>query len=411
MLLRYICQSLITGLCVGVIICTYRAALLLAEELAFNNVQYLQENIFILPLIALVMVFVGYLINKLAQAAPEIRGGGVLYVQEAFNNASGGNVWLTLVNKFIAGILAIGCGLFLGKVGPSLQLGTCMAQGLNRLLHTDSKHYTNMLASATSAAMAASMDAPLAGIVYTFEKLTNKRSLMMLVMSIPGAAAAYFMAVKVFGGKAIIAMQSFNNFQLYEYLQLAFFGLLLGLFAFAFSRLLLILNLLYDKHVKEHFRVFIPLTFSVFFAMFFPIVLGLGNRTLEVISINHSLDFLIVLFVCKTLFFLLAFAAGVPGGMFFPVIIIGSLFGAVTAEFAIVYLGIDSVFFTNIVLVSMAGFFAAAMRAPITAIILVSELTLSINNLVPMMVVCPVAYYMEKIFRGIYEQLQTNNSV
>ena len=411
MLIRYMLQSLITGLCVGVIVCAYRAGLSMAEAFAFTGAEQLQTNILLVLPAIVILLLIGYMINYLVHKAPQISGGGVLYVQESFHRTSSINIERILYSKFIAGILAICGGLFLGKVGPALQLGACTSQLLNKLFNTDSNQHNNMLASATSAAMAAAMDAPLAGIVYTFENLSKRRSWMMLLMSIPGTLAAYLLAVEIFGGKAIIQMQAFNSFQIYEYFQLIFLGIFLGFFAFIFGRLLLTLNLLYDKHVKVSLRVYIPLACSLIFAIYFPIVLGLGNRTLEVIKFNHSLEFLIVLFILKTLFFILAFAAGVPGGMFFPILIIGSLFGAVSAEFAVVYMAIDRIFFVNIVLVSMAGFFAAAMRAPVTAIILVSELTLSASNIIPMMVVCPVAYYMEKVFRGMYEQLQTNNSV
>lgn len=108
---------------------------------------------------------------------------------------------------------------------------------------------------------------------------------------------------------------------------------------------------------------------------------------------------------------MIAFASGIPGGMFFPAIIVGSLLGSVTAKFAILHMGVGEMFFVNIVLVSMAGFFAAVMHAPLTAVILVCELTLSVNNLVPMLIVCPIAYYLDKLLRSLYEKLQANNRI
>lgn len=88
----------------------------------------------------------------------------------------------------------------------------------------------------------------------------------------------------------------------------------------------------------------------------------MGNRALGVIRLDSGLEFLLLLFVCKTLFFLLVFAAGIIGGIFFPIIIIGSLFGSLIAELAINYMGVSNLLFSNIVRVSMAGFFATAMR-------------------------------------------------
>lgn len=412
MLIIYMAQSLIIGCLVGLLVSTYRFALDQAESFAFYYFGHLEHNFMLLPVLVIAFFLVGRISLYLMEKTPEIAGGGILYVQHALREiATNNSPWLILLNKFLAGVLAIACGLFLGKVGPSLQLGVCLGQGINKLLNADENRQLDRLATASSASLSAAMSAPLAGLTYNFEGLLEHFSWRRLLFCLPGTLAAYLVSLTIFGDKPIIPMQAFNIFKVQELLQLVVLGCIIGLIGFIFGRLMVAAHMIYAKYVAQNVRPFIPLALALLFAIYFPAILGTGHTTLALIDFNRGLEFLLILLVLKSLFFLVAFASGTSGGMFFPTLIIGSLLGAVIAEVAIAYLGVAEVFFINIVLVSMAGFFAAVLSAPLTAVVLVCELTLSVNNLVPILIICPIAHYLNKGLRGMYAKLQTNNSL
>lgn len=412
MLIRYIFQSVFIGSLVGIVISAYRFALVQAERFAVVCFERLQNDFMLLPLSVIALFVIGRAIGYLISKTPEIGGGGILYVRRALQGTvTHNNPWLILINKFMAGVLAIASGLFLGKVGPSIQLGVCLGQGTNKAFNTDPKYQKDMLVNSASASLTTAMSAPLAGLTYSFEGLLGSFSWRTLLLCIPGTVAAYLISIIFFGTNPIINMPAFNLFKWYELFQLVILACIIGIIGFIFERFLIAFHSFYENYTARAARPMVPLAFALLFAAYFPAVLGTGASTLALISLDSSLKFLLLLFVCKTFFLLIAFSSGIPGGMFFPAIIVGSLLGAVTAKFAILHMGIAEMFFVNIVLVSMAGFFAAVMHAPLTAVILVCELTLSVNNLVPMIIVCPIAYYLDKLLRSVYEKLQANNRI
>ena len=114
--------------------------------------------------------------------------------------------------------------------------------------------------------------------------------------------------------------------------------------------------------------------------------------------------------VAKFLFSIISFGSGAPGGIFFPLLIIGGTFGAVFGYISINYLGISSELFNNFIIISMAGYFTAIVRAPITGIILITEMTGSFSNLLSLSIVSIISYIIADALKSepIYDSLLKN---
>ena len=142
--------------------------------------------------------------------------------------------------------------------------------------------------------------------------------------------------------------------------------------------------------------------------MYIPEILDGGHFMLNILDFAiPSLGILVLLLVAKYLFSVVSFSAGIPGGIFLPLLVIGAYIGAVFGSIATPFLGFEEVIIYKFIVISMAGFFAATIRAPITGVVLLSEMCGSTESLVAMLIVVIIAYSIPMLLnnRPIYESL------
>ena len=142
----------------------------------------------------------------------------------------------------------------------------------------------------------------------------------------------------------------------------------------------------------------IPFACAMIFGLFLPEVLGGGNPLINRILVDGMVIKLgVILLVCRFIYSMISFASDTPGGILFPLLTLGALVGVIFGHVAVNVLGIDSSFIINFVLLAMAGMFASIVRAPITGLILVCEMSGSISQLGPLATVCGTAYLVAEI--------------
>ena len=169
---------------------------------------------------------------------------------------------------------------------------------------------------------------------------------------------------------------------------------------------------IYSKiKLSLRYKMIIPFMFAIGFGMLLPQVLGGGDKLMNnIFSTGITLKLAIILLVGKYIFSLISFAPGTPGGILFPVLTLGGLVGVIFSKLSIIILGLDPAFINNFILLSMAGMFSSVVRAPITGFILVFEMTGSLTQLGPIIVVCGVAYLVANLLEcpPIYDSLLEN---
>ena len=139
-----------------------------------------------------------------------------------------------------------------------------------------------------------------------------------------------------------------------------------------------------------------------------PELLGSGHDLIEKLtSVDMLLGTAVFLLVGRFLFSAVSFGSGAPGGIFFPLLVLGGYMGGIFAMAGIRLWGLDPVFLNNFVLLAMAGYFAAVVRAPLTGIILIFEMTGTLTQMLSLSVVSIVAYVTATLLgsRPIYESL------
>ena len=166
---------------------------------------------------------------------------------------------------------------------------------------------------------------------------------------------------------------------------------------------------LYTKiNLSTEIKCIIPFVITGIMGITLPIVLGGGHDLIMELKNSHfTIMFLISLIVIKFLFTFVCFGSGAPGGIFFPLLVLGALVGNLIGLICIRYFDIPNIYLMNFIVLAMAGHFASIVKAPITAILLISEMTGSLNHLLSLAVVVIVSQLTSDILNSepIYESL------
>lgn len=312
--------------------------------------------------------------------------------------------------KFAGGFLCMLGGLSLGREGPSIQLGAMAGQGISRALGRGKREEKFLMTCGASAGLSAAFHAPLAGMMFAVEEIHKTFSIPILLPVMTASVTADYIASHILGLDPVF------HFQITEYLPqnyywlLILLGILVGVSGVFYNWGMLKAQELYHKipFLKETGRLLIAFLTAGVLGLVMPSVLGSGSGLIVSLTKGEMVLGMVVLtLVVKFLFSAVSFGSGAPGGIFFPLLILGALLGAVFAMTGAEFFGLDPVYINNFVLLGMTGFFTAIVRAPLTGIILLFEMSGSISQMLSLSIVSVTAYIVATLMRSepIYDSL------
>lgn len=366
----------------------------------------------------------GWLIERVA---PEASGSGIPQVKAALGGVSIAlNARVALI-KLSATLLTLGSGLNLGRQGPTVQIGAAIGAQLSAWVPTSPIHRRQLIAAGAAAGLAAGFNAPIAGVLFVVEELLQDVSGLTLGTAI---LASFVGAVvsRLLGGQGFNVSHSLDMATRFTAQEIPLFlvlGILAGALGALFSR-----GILFSLAInRQTLKLSLPLRIS-----FAGLVTGAAlavlpsalrdSTTLQEVWITSELGWQItaLIFVTKFILTLVAFGSGAPGGLFAPSLILGSALGFLTSYAAQslqtivqIPLGVelDQGFIVTSALTGMGAFFSAVTRGPITAIVIVFEMTTDFNLVLPLMIGSVTAYLVaEGIYGGsIYKHLLAWNGI
>lgn len=408
--LKLVLEGIAVGVIAGFLIVLYRYSLEKAMEILNKVYKTLSLEPQLIPVWIVILALVGFIVGRMVKHEPMISGSGIPQVEGVLLGKLKMSWWRVIVGKFVGGVLAIGSGLSLGREGPSVQLGAAVGQGFSKVFKRIKIEEKYLITSGSSAGLAAAFNAPLAGVMFALEEVHKNFSPLVLLSAISAALSADFVSSGFFGLKPVFNFRNLTVLPLKSYFYLIILGVILGVLGVAFNKILLGTQVLYSKlkWLPKEYRIMIPLLFSVFLGFLLPQVLGGGHELiLSLTTSNATLTFLLVLFLVKFFFTMTSYGSGAPGGIFLPLLSIGALIGSIYGSVLVNFFHFDNIFITNFIILSMAGYFTAIVRAPITGIILITEMTGSFNHLLSIALVSITAYIIADILgsKPIYESL------
>lgn len=410
--LHIVYKSILVGLIAGIITCLYRLLLMKAEEFSFMVYDYFRSHLILIPLLFLILGAAGYITGLFINKFKMIGGSGIPQVKGIIMGYFK-DKWIgTLFAKFIAGLISITAGLSLGREGPSIQIGACVAQGIGNKIASTRHERKVLIASGASAGLAAAFNAPLAGAMFAMEEIFKYFSPVILLSTMVSAVISDYIAKIIFGLDPVFQFNLSDNISLNGYWMLILLGAALGVCGAFYNAVLLYTQKLYKKvkWLNAKTRPLIPFLLAGILGLVFPVVLGGGHKIMEDITLNSSLTFLIIALLVKFVFSMISFGSGTPGGIFFPLLVMGAAVGAIFGNISIHYFGFDTDLFYNFVILAMVGFFTSIVRAPITGVILLIEMTGSFTHLLPLTIVSIFSYVVADLLKSIpiYDSLLDN---
>lgn len=409
--LKLIFEGIAVGVIAGLLVVFYRYALEKAMEVLRYMYKTLSINHYLIPAWVIILVLVAIVVGKLVKFEPMISGSGIPQVEGVLLGKLKMSWWKVIIGKFIGGVLSIGSGLSLGREGPSVQLGAVVGQGFSKVFKRIKLEEKYLITSGASAGLAAAFNAPLAGVMFALEEVHKNFSPLVLLSSVTAALSADYVSSGFFGLKPVFDLKNLAVLPLRYYFFLIILGGILGVTGVVFNKVLVKTQDLYAKikWLPKDYWILIPLIVSIPLGFVLPQVLGGGHDLIQSIinAQNNTLVFLLVVFIIKFLFTMVSYGSGAPGGIFLPLLSIGALIGSIYAYCLVRLFHFDSAVMGTFIVFSMAGYFTAIVRAPITGTILITEMTGTLNQLLPIAMVSITAYIVADFLgsKPIYETL------
>ncbi len=407
---RLILEGVGVGLAAGLVVSLFRLCLSKVEEMRSLYIHAAGQKVIVALLGIGLLVFLATCIVLILKREPLSSGSGIPQVKAELKGEINAN-WLQIIlAKFIGGIVALGAGLSLGREGPSIQLGAMVGKGFSRLSNRLRTEEKLLITCGSGAGLAAAFGAPLAGVVFALEELHKNFSQEILLSTMASAITADCIGSYIFGLEPVFDFGTSvdEGLPLGRIWMVLLLGILMGAFGAFYNKTLDYTQDVFGKLKTTGQKMIIPFTAIVILAATLPEALGSGHKLIEETGEGFfDLKMLMILLVIKFIFSAMSFGTGAPGGIFLPLLVLGGLAGGLFTSVVSPLAGLEENYIQYFVILGMTGYFSAIVRAPITGIILISEMTGTFSNLLSLSAVALVSYMTADAFKAkpVYEQL------
>ena len=405
--------SLVVGVTSGFVCALFRLTLQQADLLRGAFIAWAQREGFaglllVVVTLAVTAALAAWLVRRFS---PDAAGSGIPQVEEALRGDEPAKPLRRASVKFIGGVLAIGGGLALGREGPSVQMGAAIADVLGRTFRRNWADCKVLLAAGAGAGLATAFNAPIAGAVFVLEELVRQFEVRTAIAAL-GASASAIAVAHLFLG----ALPDFHvEAQPYPGLGTVpihvGLGVIAGLLGVAYTRAILGALWVTDRLQPwpAEVRALSVGAAVGLLAWFAPGLVGGGDAiTQRTLDGTGPLSMVALVFAVRFALGPVSYGAGVPGGLFAPMLVLGAQTGVMFGSFCERWIPSATFSPTAYAIVGMAAFFTAVVRAPLTGIVLATEMTGNASLLLPMLASCFTAMAVPTLLRvpPIYDSLK-----
>jgi CIC family chloride channel protein len=355
----------------------------------------------------------GYLLYRFF---PDARGSGVPQTKAALY-ARGGRISLgTVFGKFFCTSTTLASGIPLGREGPAVQVGAGIASVLGRKLGLRPEKVKALIPVGTAAAVAAAFNTPLAAVLFALEEVVGDMHAPVLGSVVLASATSWAMLRLLLGNDPLFQVPQYQLVHPGEFGIYAVLGVAGGFVSVAFTKLLLWMRARFLRFPKKTLW-FQPMAGGLTVGMmgwFVPQLLGVGYKHVgEVLNGRMAFRLMILLLVLKLFAVAISYASGNAGGIFGPSLFLGAMLGGIVGNaanhFLPNYVGTPGAY----ALVGMGTAFAGIVRAPMTSVVMIFEITRDYAVIVPLMISNLVSFYISSRFQKqpIYEVLAQQDGI
>lgn len=408
--------SLLAGAAAGLIGACFRRLLVHADELRNELVTWAHGHSLLglavlVALAAAATAFAAWLVRRFA---PDASGSGIPHVEAVLKDEVPPAPYVLLPVKFLGGLAAIGVGLALGREGPTVQMGASVAHLVGHTFRRNAADARILLAAGAGAGLATAFNAPIAGAVFVLEELMRRFDTRITIATLGASAAAIAVSRLILGDAPDFPLDPLPYPAIGSTPVYLVFGLFIGLLGIAYNRAIVGCLAAADRlsSVPVELRAAVVGGAVGLLAWYAPALVGGGDLITErALHGDVVFTLLPVVFAIRFALGAVSYAAGTPGGLFAPMLVLGAQAGLFFGTYACQWLPHADANPVAYAITGMATFFTATVRAPVTGIILVIELTSSDTQLLSMLAACFTAMLVPTLAgnRPIYDSLGARN--
>ena len=334
-------------------------------------------------------VGVSFALLLVRRVEPDASGSGIPHVKAVLYHLREFHWSRILGVKFVGGVSGIGAGLALGREGPTIQMGAAIGRMVSGWFKSTPREAQTLIAAGSGAGLSAAFNAPLAGLVFVLEEVQKDFAPAVFTVTLIASVTADVTARSLYGHLPVFHVGSYPIPTLGSLPFFFLLGALAGLIGIAFNRAL-VASLDLFKRIRSWPLWVTGSLVGVGLAVvgwFFPGTLAGGHRLVEdTLAGELALEVLVGFFLLRFALTMVSYGTGAPGGIFAPMLVLGAALGMITGD-------LSSAGFPDWVshprtfaVVGMAAIFAAVVRAPLTAIVLMVEMTGDYSLVLPLLV-------------------------
>ena len=361
----------------------------------------------------LVSLLTGFL---LAKFFPDVRGSGVPQTEAAFH-LQGGIIPLRVpFGKFLTGVLCIGSGHSMGREGPSVQIGAGVASALGRWFRLSPSRIQSLVPVGAAAALSAAFNTPVAAVLFALEEIIGDMNASLIGSTVVASVTAVIVERSILGNQPVFRVPQYHLEHPAELLAYAALGIAGGIVSLAFCKGLLRAREFFLS-LPSRTKIFQPAIGGLFVGVlliFVPQVLGVGYEYVDQ-ALNGGLLLRMLLLLClaKLVATIVSYASGNAGGIFAPSLYLGAMAGGAVGVLVHRYAPFPTGDPGAYALVGMGTLFAGIIRAPMTSVFMIFELTQDYQILVPLMVANMLSFMISRHYqpKPVYHALLEQDHV
>jgi CIC family chloride channel protein len=397
----FLVLSIFIGVLSGLLVVSFRIAIEWIRILTIGSAPHPgQYRLLLAPTLA------GLIVAALVRwFFPGASGSGVNQTKAALYIYNGYISFRTVIGKFLTSAIAIGAGHSLGPEDPSLQIGAGVASMVARRLRLSRQSLRLFAPIGAAAGLAAAFNAPIAAILFVIEEVIGRWSAAVLGSVVLSAISSVVVARWFWGSEPLFRIPQVTLRDPRELTAYAVLGIFGGLFALVFSQAL--------GYLRPRLRIlprwtqfFQPGLAGLmvgaigFFGL--PQVMGPGYGVIdEAMHGQFVWQMLLALAVFKIVATTLSFSSGTPGGMFAPTLFVGAMLGAAVGSFEKHYFPHLTGTVGSYALVGMGVLFAGFLRAPLTSVFMVLEVSGNYSIILPVILANTIAYLLSRSLQPV----------
>lgn len=390
-----------------IVVSFYKIAVSHVISLSGKAYSFLGTNMKFMPVVLLLVLPVCVFLSLIYKKLPTLKGGGIPTSVSALRGIISIKWFVNLVGVFFLSLVSFFIGVPLGNEGPSVQMGTAVGKGVASASfkkHRAWERYS--MTGGACAGFSAATGSTISAITFAIEEAHQRTSPMIVCVC---SVSVIFAGItgEIFSRFFNLPLSLFES---YDFITLSLkdiwipvvLGISVGLFASVFLTLYRYISTFFNKTLEKiplFIKIFAVFTVTLFLGIYFENCVSTGHHfMLSLFKGGVGIIPLLVILVLRSLLMLCANTNGITGGIFVPLLVLGATVSAIFGEITMAFGLVTGDYFSLVIALGICACIAAMMKMPITAVVFAVEVLGCHKNVLYVIIVCAVSYFISEIF-------------